>query len=71
VGIDNQIHFYSLQLDAGNKQNAIREQNILDLKEEIKLLNEELKELSESNQKNIQKKKIDDHSKKKNVSSAE
>lgn len=70
VSIDNQIHFYSLQLDIGNKQNAIHEQKLLDLKKENKELNEVL-ELSKSNRQNIKQQNIDDYSKKKNVRSAE
>jgi len=64
----DKIHFYSLQVDIGNKQNAIHEQKILNLKEENKVLNEALKELSKSNREKIIQKNIDDYSKKKNVS---
>lgn len=58
-------------MDIGNKQNAIHEQKLLDLKEENKRLNEVLKELSKSNRENVKQKNIDDCSKTKNVSSVE
>jgi len=58
-------------LDIGNKQNAIHEQKRLDLKEENKVLNEVLKELSKSNRENIKQKNIEEYSREKNVSSAE
>ncbi|CAI6352793.1 unnamed protein product [Macrosiphum euphorbiae] len=58
-------------VEIGNKQNADHAQKILNLKEENKLLNETLKELTKSNLEKIIQKNIDDCSKKKNVSSAE
>ena len=67
----DKIHFYSLKVEIGNKQNADHAQKILNLKEENKLLNETLKELTKSNLEKIIQKNIDDCSKKKNVSSAE
>jgi len=65
------MRFYSLQVDIGNKQNAMHEQKIINLKEENKVLNEALKKLSKSNREKIIQTNIDDYPKKKNVSSAE
>eukprot|EP00102_Acyrthosiphon_pisum_P014345 XP_008184350.1 PREDICTED: uncharacterized protein LOC100570726 isoform X2 [Acyrthosiphon pisum] len=53
-------------VNIGNKQNAIHEQKVLNLKEENKLLNDALKKLSKSNREKITQNIIDDYLKKKN-----
>lgn len=58
-------------MDIGNKQNAVHEQNRLNLKEANNALNELVKELSKLNREKIKQKNTDDYSKEKNVSSAE
>ncbi|XP_022161015.1 uncharacterized protein PFB0145c-like [Myzus persicae] len=53
-------------LDIGNKQNAVHEQNRLNLKEANNALNELVKELSKLNREKIKQKNTDDYSKEKN-----